>query len=101
MKLLKRILPLIIALTVVFSFSLVGCGGGSNATQFEVTVTYADGSAVNGLTDGNAGVSADGTSAGTEIRVQFCKIENGELGACSTPATLGADGKYSVNIADL
>lgn len=100
MKTLKRVLPLILAFTLTcFAFA---CGGANTpATHFDVTVTYENGAAVNGLTDGNAGVTADG-KAGTEIKVQFCKLnEDGTLGSCSTPATLGEYGKYSVKIADL
>lgn len=93
MKTLKQILIIALAFTLC-CFAFAGCG--EKSAYFEITVTYEDGTLVNGLTDGTAGVDENG-KAKTEIQVQLC-IENG---GCATPVALDEKGKCKIKISEL
>ncbi len=68
------------------------------ATSFKITVVYPDGKAVNGETDGTAGVKSDG-SQGTEVLIQLCDADN--QANCYKQLTLGTDGTLEIKISDV
>ncbi|MDE6867788.1 MAG: hypothetical protein K2J83_01425 [Clostridia bacterium] len=65
-------------------------------TSYVIKVVYEDGTPVNGLTDGTAGVTAGGDED-TKIQVQICAAnpETEQTGFCTEPIDLGADGTIS------
>lgn len=90
----KLALILAVALTLCTAAFLGACDGNNTtktATEFSVTVIYADGSPVDGTKDG--GDNYEGI-----IKIQFCDA-SGE--SCATPIPLGADGKVTKSISEL
>lgn len=85
MKTLKQILIIALAFTLC-CFAFAGCG--EKSAYFEITVTYEDGTPVNGLTDGDNG---------SAIQIQICTDTN----CYGTPFNLDKKGKCKIKIAEL
>lgn len=84
---------IVAALLAAFAFS--ACV--KKADSYAFTVVYEDGTPVNGLTDGTAGVKENGDD-GTEVQIQICAVDSvtHETGFCTTPQAIGADGKIEI-----
>nr|MDE5942705.1 hypothetical protein [Clostridia bacterium] len=77
----------------------------NKATSYTIKVVYADGTPVNGLTDGTRGTS-DNDEENTKIQVQICAAdkETGVTGPndfCTLPIDLGSNGVLEVTNGDL
>ena len=91
----------VIAATLCMGLALTACDT-NKANSYTFIVTYEDGTPVNGLTDGNAGVTADGGD-GTEVQVQICAAnpDTHVTGFCNAPKAIGADGKVEFKNSEL
>ncbi len=101
----RRIITVIATLAVIAASLCMGLAMTActpKADSYVFTVTYADGSPVNGLTDGTAGVTPEGED-GTEVQVQICAAnpDTHEIGFCNKPKAIGADGKVEFKKSEL
>lgn len=90
----KRLLVVFIAIvaTICVGLSLAACTA-EKPTDYTITVTYPDGKAVNGETDGKNPYDPDDKT----ISVQICVVQaNGETGMCSSKSNVGTDGKVTI-----
>ena len=99
-KLFKSLtLALTVALAAVcISVFAAACDKGGDKDEgavYAVYVVYADGTPVNGHTDGT-GFNVNDIAHETYIAVKWCN-ENG----CPTPVILGTDGKASIKVSEM
>ena len=98
-NILKRftlLAALIVAVLCAGVFAACGDQGETQETTYDysITVVYPDGKAVDGTKDGYYDLDPEDK----QMTVQWCVLQtNGELGICSTPLNLGANGKAGTN----
>ena len=86
----------VIAATLCIGLALTACDT-NKADSYTFIVTYEDGTPVNGLTDGTAGVTE------TQIQVRIC-ASNPDThvdGFCNIPKAVGENGKVEFKPSDL
>ena len=96
----KTIITIVAILTVMvatlcMSLTMTACD--KKADSYNISVVYADGTAVNGHTDG-IGIDND-VDGETAIHIQICAVKpvnDDGLGHCTSPILLGTDGKVSI-----
>lgn len=94
----------VIVATVCMAFTMTACEE-KKADSYKITVTYEDGTPVNGLKDGTAGVKGNG-EADTKVQVQICAADyqtgvTGPNDFCTKMLDLGANGKLEVKSSTL
>lgn len=90
----------VIAATLCMGLTMTACK--TKTESYKISVVYADGTPVNGLTDGTKGVKDNG-DPDTKVLIQICAVnpDTEVTGFCNPMLDLGADGKLEVKKSDV
>ncbi len=97
----RRIITIVATLAVIVATLCLGLTMTActekKADSYKISVVYADGTPVNGLTDGIGGADDEGNAL-TKVLVQICAVnpDTHATGFCNAQIDLGADGKVEV-----
>lgn len=104
----RRIITIVATLAVIVATLCLGLTMTActekKADSYKISVVYADGTPVNGLTDGIGGADDEGNAL-TKVQAQICAADyetgiTGPSDFCTPMLDIGADGKLEVKTLD-